>query len=271
MRALTIRQPWASFIALGMKEFETRGRATSIRGPVAIHAGAAQPLTDRRIPRLTIGGLISERLGREPSEWVLHGAAVKGRVPLPLAAVVATANLVDCIPTADWTVTDREWALGDWTPGRFAWQLADVTPLQPVVPAKGKQGWWEWTPPQMDTAQAIVEVLSGVRIRWDNEDGLQAAVAEVLQLAGFTPQREVILSPKNRIDLLVGRVGVECKIGRQAHAESSARVAAQIARYAYHHEVIDEFVLVTTTARHRDVPSKVHPIPVRVVVVGGLG
>lgn len=35
---------------------------------------------------------------------------------------------------------------GDFTPGRYGWELVDVEPVTPPVPAKGRQGWWEWTP-----------------------------------------------------------------------------------------------------------------------------
>lgn len=38
MKALSLHQPWASAIALGLKHLETRSWATSYRGPLAIHA-----------------------------------------------------------------------------------------------------------------------------------------------------------------------------------------------------------------------------------------
>lgn len=39
MRCITIRQPWATLIALGEKEFETRSWRTAYRGELGIHAG----------------------------------------------------------------------------------------------------------------------------------------------------------------------------------------------------------------------------------------
>jgi hypothetical protein len=38
MRAISLWQPWASAIALRLKSNETRGWATTYRGPLAIHA-----------------------------------------------------------------------------------------------------------------------------------------------------------------------------------------------------------------------------------------
>jgi hypothetical protein len=36
----------------------------------------------------------------------------------------------------------EEGPLGDFTPGRYAWLLKDIEPIDPPVPAKGRQGLW---------------------------------------------------------------------------------------------------------------------------------
>lgn len=163
-RALTIRQPWASLIAAGVKTIETRSWQTGYRGPLLIHAGKA-------LYRREDCEAVAEQLG---SKWPI----------LPLGAVVAVADLVDVVPMIDVMtgegpddharsqraiyllpdplraeVVDRftyiddpehtkvitdQLPLGDFTPGRYAWLLANVRPITPV-PAKGKQGLW--TPP----------------------------------------------------------------------------------------------------------------------------
>jgi hypothetical protein len=46
VKALTIRQPWASLVALGVKTIETRSWSTKYRGPLLIHAGMKMPGTD---------------------------------------------------------------------------------------------------------------------------------------------------------------------------------------------------------------------------------
>lgn len=38
MWALTLRQPWASLVAIGVKQVETRSWTTAYRGPLAIHS-----------------------------------------------------------------------------------------------------------------------------------------------------------------------------------------------------------------------------------------
>lgn len=146
MRALTIRQPWASLIATGVKRYETRSRPTRVRGRIAIHAGLALPfrrgITRCMAPDVTVFHFWRDGL------WIETGAGLQREMRrLPLGAVVATAELVDCVRTEDTGTPTLERRLGDWTPGRWAWELADVRPLAEPVPARGKQGWWDWTPP----------------------------------------------------------------------------------------------------------------------------
>jgi hypothetical protein len=66
---------------------------------------------------------------------------------MPRGVIVATCILMDCAPINDvdtWNLTDEERAFGDYSSGRYAWLLADVRPVDPPIPAKGRQGLWEW-------------------------------------------------------------------------------------------------------------------------------
>lgn len=174
MKTLTIRQPWASLIAAGVKTIETRSWSTRYRGPLAIHAGAHHPVPGE------------ELCGDSGWYWewdVDHGIVINHREPwcehpAPLGAVVATCTLADVVPvdSLGWTELWSGWAwqlnggllrppqpdptvrnlrvvaniyqrpFGDFTPGRYAWLLADITPCDPV-PAKGRQGLWDWEAP----------------------------------------------------------------------------------------------------------------------------
>ena len=62
MKAITIWQPWAEFIAAGVKHNETRSWATKYRGPIAIHA-AVKPIR-QVVPLLSekAFGLMVEKL-----------------------------------------------------------------------------------------------------------------------------------------------------------------------------------------------------------------
>lgn len=222
VKALTIRQPWASLIALGVKTIVDRDKPTRYRGPIAIHAGKA-------LPRATRMATYADPIGRALND---AGVYLGGDcAALPLGAVVATALLTDCVPMVDlppyvypylentpeadalygtlpatyvavgteslWLVDNggryvnqqpaplnKERPFGDFAPGRWAWLLDDVKPTtdrcpgcwgeggdwEPSgdpgwseemgwpcdlchderacdpVPAKGRQGLWEWTP-----------------------------------------------------------------------------------------------------------------------------
>lgn len=138
--AISLHQPWASLIACGQKTYETRSWSTKYRGPIAIHAA-------KKVP----GNLLGLPCTRES---------------VPLGAVIAIADLVDCIEMDVAFIeaqSDLERSVGDWQVGRFAWQLVNVRPIVPVA-AKGKQGLFKWEMPRvlelMDSS-AVIPVLAG--------------------------------------------------------------------------------------------------------------
>jgi hypothetical protein len=115
MKAITICQPYAEFIALGEKVVENRTWPTKYRGPIAIHAGKSRAWLD----------------GDEDPD-----------LDLVFGAVIATATLVDCVRREQLPAHLREHrhAYGPW-----CWVLADICRLDEPVPARGAQGLWEWT------------------------------------------------------------------------------------------------------------------------------
>lgn len=183
IKALTIRQPWAQLIALGVKTIETRSWSTRYRGPLAIHAAAKRPpvfwhhnVNDDLPPAIDLVAMSGCWLWTEHDDFHSGGDY---RWVGPLGAVVAVADLVDVVPMIDgslgWTkdsdtppaalvlswdtsamlVDTRDTGTfpdysdqlpyGDFAPGRYAWLLDNVHPIDPV-PAKGRQGLWTWTP-----------------------------------------------------------------------------------------------------------------------------
>jgi hypothetical protein len=153
MKVLTLTQPYANLVAIGAKRIETRSWETLYRGPLAIHAGKGlRPVGGKQ-------GLM-ELCRSEPFRSVLLAAGYLGTPALPLGAIVATCELVDCrripaiLPDAwgyltpdradEWQLTDQERAFGDYTPGRFAWLLSNVRALPEPVPCKGALGLWNY-------------------------------------------------------------------------------------------------------------------------------
>lgn len=137
MKAVSLWQPWASLIACGAKQVETRSwpapRAV-VGQRIAIHAA-------KRRTELT--------MLREPQfRDALHDRRDRVRLvggELPLGYIVATAVLADCFLMSATRCEDvratapLEYAFGHWEPGRYGWQLADVEVVEPVA-YRGAQG-----------------------------------------------------------------------------------------------------------------------------------
>ena len=129
MKALTLRQPWASLVAVGAKRWETRSWATGHRGQLAIHAAAHwRPETAADIPW-------ARALAIRPDEWER----------LPRGAVIAIAEITACLPAELVDPGAPESLFGDFTPGRWAWRLEGVRVLAPPLPARGRLGLWDIT------------------------------------------------------------------------------------------------------------------------------
>lgn len=123
MRALTLWQPWASLIALGVKTIETRSWKAPdalIGQRIAIHA-AKRPAKFDDMKRLI--------METDPTVWNrwFEAGLVSARGELdfvPYGAVVATAHLDGCIPITDYaTMGDPECivthmdGIDHWIPG----------------------------------------------------------------------------------------------------------------------------------------------------------
>lgn len=143
MKAITLIQPYATLIALGYKTNETRGWQTSLRGPLAIHAGLGTPTWARQVCEtdpvikaiLARHGLTFDTL---PRGRVLAVANVKA-----MLRIVSVAHANSRHELAPSQLTPEELASGDYTPGRWAWQLADIRVLPESVACSGAQSIWE--------------------------------------------------------------------------------------------------------------------------------
>lgn len=115
MKALTILQPYAERIRLGLKPIENRTWHTSYRGPLLIHAGKSRTLMD------------------PGDEQDYPGMA--------FGALVARARVVDCVRVERLPpeLAGHEDANGPW-----CLVLADVQSLAVPIPCRGALGLWEY-------------------------------------------------------------------------------------------------------------------------------
>jgi hypothetical protein len=153
MKALSLWQPWASAIAVGAKRIETRHWQTSYRGPLLIHA--AKTLSGAGIICCDTEEFWAGVFKDFPAaqQGLLSGNPHDLIRALPLGALIAVAELVDCVSTnlmrghftyatafTEIKDTEQEHALGDFTRGRYGWVLANVRALPQPIPYKGAQG-----------------------------------------------------------------------------------------------------------------------------------
>lgn len=82
MKALSIRQPWASLIAMGIKDVENRTWKTNYRGEFLIHASKT---FDRQ-------GMIYLLNNEE-----IYGVSTSTFSTMPRGGIIGKAEIVDCV------------------------------------------------------------------------------------------------------------------------------------------------------------------------------
>lgn len=124
MKVLTIREPWASLIVNGYKEYEFRSWKTNYRGKILIHAG------------LSFDASIAKRFDKYNLQYQ------KG-------VIIGEADLVDCILVDDNFIRK----LREINPivyersnhnETYSWKLENIKKYDKVIPATGKLGLWNF-------------------------------------------------------------------------------------------------------------------------------
>ncbi len=117
MKALSVRQPWASLIVAGIKPVENRTWATRYRGPLLIHA--AQGYDHAGQAALEDHDLYAGYYHHYSPERV------------PRGAIIGQADLTDCVQGHS-----SSWA----EPGAWHWVLANPMAFDEPTPYKGRLG-----------------------------------------------------------------------------------------------------------------------------------
>jgi len=136
-RTITLHQPWASLVALGLKKYILRSEANSYRGKLLIYSAKKKYDPNALIQHPTLGMIKTiklveslfdlSRIGRYHCDLLsLHGASY-----FPHNTVVACVMLSNCYKpvtnvTEDEPITDCliKQICGDWrTDKQYAWEL----------------------------------------------------------------------------------------------------------------------------------------------------
>ena len=121
MKVLTVKQPWASLIVSGYKQYEFRTWKTNYRGKILIHAG------------LSIEKDMINKFDNLDYE--------KG-------AIIGEAEIVDCI-LVDENFDNELRRLNDKVytnnhVGQYAWKLENIKKYNKPIYTKGKLGLWNY-------------------------------------------------------------------------------------------------------------------------------
>ena len=144
MYAISLRQPWATLIALGIKTVDTKAWSppdSEVGRRIGIHAS-----------RL----MVNNRNQIDPETWdtMVKIYGIEWNRELPRGAMVATALLSGAHQVRE--IEDGRAVLartnrtvptdphGDYSPGRWLWMLSDVMSINPPVEASGRGPIWIW-------------------------------------------------------------------------------------------------------------------------------
>ena len=123
MKALTIKQPWATLIMQGDKRFEFRSWKTNFRGDVLIHAGK---------------GLDKEAVVR-----------LKKYLPeeLPMGKILGKVTITDCVPMSDefakmLSKENSDIYTSHSFSNNYGFQIENVEVFDTPIDAKGQLGFW---------------------------------------------------------------------------------------------------------------------------------
>ena len=124
MKALTIKQPWASLIIEGYKKYEFRSWKTNYRGKILIHSG------------LSLEKDMQERFKNYNLDY-------------KLGYIIGEAEIVDCI-LVDEKFNEELRNIDPIVYGRsshvenYAWKLENIKKYDNPIPCKGKLGLWNY-------------------------------------------------------------------------------------------------------------------------------
>lgn len=135
LRAISLWQPWATLIAIGAKQIETRPWATDYRGWLAIHATKGQSTAEMKAMTLCY---------QQPFFGALTRAGINNIGELPHSSIVALAYLADVQPTEilKKQLPGREIDFGNYQRGRYGFVLTHVQRLVTPIPCGGNQQLW---------------------------------------------------------------------------------------------------------------------------------
>lgn len=129
MKVITLKQPWATLVAEGIKRYEFRSWKTNYRGKVLIHAGAGVDKKDmKRFSYLNL--------------------------EYPSKKIIAEVEIEDCLELTDKLnqeiMNENNIAYGSKIRTGYAWKLKNAKKIDLDIEINGKLGFWNYDLNQED-------------------------------------------------------------------------------------------------------------------------
>lgn len=174
-KALSIKQPWASLIAHGIKDIENRTWKTHFRGRIYIHASAKD------------AGYLSTLLNDEQFTEAME------RIPIIpktyYSSIIGEVDIVDCVINHPSIWAEKTEVIGKTVDNEilyrgkpiYNWVLANpVLYNKPILNVKGKLSFWEpdeeiiathkFTQLTKNDAVDSIEIGNKVRCKWQHDN-----------------------------------------------------------------------------------------------------
>lgn len=123
MKVITLKQPWATLVAEGIKKYEFRSWKTKYRGKVLIHAGA---------------GVEKKEMERFKNLNLSY----------PSKKIIAVVEIEDCLELTDELnkkiIAENNIAYGNKYRDGYAWKLSNVKKIDLDKSINGQLGLWNY-------------------------------------------------------------------------------------------------------------------------------
>lgn len=139
MKAITIKQPWASLIVEGKKDIENRTWKTNFRGRVLIHAGVT--IDNNAVDKIScFDGELARKVWFDINDN-----------KMPTGAIIGSVEIVDCVVNHPSKWAQHKAIVKRKINGKnkmvevpvYNWVLANPILFLEPIPAKGKLSFWD--------------------------------------------------------------------------------------------------------------------------------
>lgn len=149
MKAITIKQPWASLIVEGVKDIENRTWATKFRGRVLIHA-SAKPVNMRNPNNVFTSQQWDTLTIDKKVQLMSNGTSY---LPLSNSSIIGSVEIVDCVinhssvwaERTDGVLVGNKFFTKEDTNTIYNWILANPIMFPVPIPAKGRLSFWDYS------------------------------------------------------------------------------------------------------------------------------